>query len=75
MHGFHRDCLYDAVKTNPTFNRYKLEKIDVLSDEIRMIEDRIIRKKNEKKFAQQKLKEQNTGFSFMNKFNIFGAVK
>jgi len=56
MHGFHRDCLYDAVKTNPTFNRYKLEKIDVLSDEIRMIEDRIMRKKNEKKFAQQKLK-------------------
>ena len=34
-----------------------------------------MRKKNEKKFAQQKLKEQNTGFSFMNKFNIFGAVK
>ena len=24
MHGFHRDCLYDSVKTNPTFNRYKL---------------------------------------------------
>ena len=32
MHGFHRDCLYDAVKVNPTFNRNKLEKIDVLSD-------------------------------------------
>jgi hypothetical protein len=47
----------------------------VLSDEIRMIEDRINRKKNEKKMAQQKIKEQTNGFSFMGKFNIFGAVK
>lgn len=75
MHGFHRDCLYDSVKDNPTFNRYKLEKIDVLSDEIRMIEDRIARKKNEKKVVQQKMNQQTNGFSFMNKFNIFGAVK
>lgn len=40
-----------------------------------MIEDRIARKKNEKKLMQQKLKDQNTGFSFMNKFNIFSAAK
>jgi hypothetical protein len=64
------------VKVNPTFNRYKLEKIDVLSDEIRMIEDKMIKKKNDKKLALQKQKEQLTsGFSFMNKFNIFSASK
>ncbi len=40
-----------------------------------MIEDRINRKKNEKRLQQQKMKEQNTGFSFMNKFNIFGAAR
>jgi hypothetical protein len=40
-----------------------------------MIEDRINRKKNEKKMVQQKMKEQTNGFSFMGKFNIFGAVK
>ncbi len=48
----------------------------MLSDEIRMIEDKMIKKKNDKKLALQKQKEQLTsGFSFMNKFNIFSASK
>lgn len=39
-----------------------------------MIEERMTRKKNQKKMTQQKMKEQST-FSFMGKLNIFGAVK
>ena len=34
------------------------------------------KKKKQKKIAQQKLKEQNSGgFSFMKQFNIFGGNK
>ena len=49
MHGFHRECLFESVKIQPTFNRFKVEKIDILNDEIRMLKDRILKKKEEQR--------------------------
>lgn len=49
MHGFHKDCLFESVKTQPTFNRYKVEKITVLNDEIRDIKSRINRKREDQR--------------------------
>lgn len=45
MHGFHKDCLFESVKNQPSFNRFKVEKIGVLNEEIRDIKNRIGRKR------------------------------
>ena len=73
MHGFHKDCLFDSVKIQPTFNRFKVEKIGVLNEEIKEIKMRIARKKEEQRISRDPVG--GGGFSLMNPFNIWGNKK
>lgn len=45
MHGFHKDCLFESVKNQPSFNSSKVEKISVLNEEIRDVKNRINKKR------------------------------
>lgn len=73
MHGFHKDCLFESVKTQPTFNRFKVEKIGVLNEEIREIKMRIARKREDQRMTRDA--GGGAGFSLMNAFNIWGNKK
>ena len=68
MHGFHRQCLFEAIREQPTTDREKMENIEKLDSEIRNLKANLGQKKNYKKDVQ------STGFSF-NPFNLFGASK
>jgi hypothetical protein len=59
MHGFHKDCLFEAAKSQPVVNVHKLEEIGVLSDDIDQIKQKMARKQE----AQKMNREAATGFS------------
>jgi len=67
MHGFHRTCLQTATSTHPSPNAMKIREVEALSHDIRALEDRIARKKEE----QRNIKDAPSGFSFMNALNIW----
>ena len=68
MHGFHRTCLQAATSAHPSANAHKLRQVEVLSQDIRTLEDKIHRKKVEQKRSKQ---DKGGGFSLMNALNIW----
>ena len=53
MHGFHRPCLQAATSAHPSANAHKLRQVDALSQDIRSLEDKIARKRQEQRQAKQ----------------------
>jgi hypothetical protein len=45
MHGFHRECLFETIKVQPTVDPTTVEKISVLDADIKLLKERIIKKK------------------------------
>lgn len=45
MHGFHRECLFETIKVQPTVDPTTVEKISVLDADIKFLKERIIKKK------------------------------
>ena len=68
MHGFHRQCLLDAIRQQPTSERDKLNRIDTLDSDLRRLKSSLGERKNYKKDVQ------TGGFSF-NPFNLFTSGK
>ena len=57
---------------HPSPNAMKIREVEALSQDIRVLEDRIVRKREEQ---QKNAKEGQGGFSFMNAFNIWTNKK
>lgn len=74
MHGFHRDCLFESVKNQPTFNLFKVEKIGILNDEIRVLKDRVMKMREEQRMQRDR-ENSGGGFSFMNALSFFSSEK
>lgn len=68
MHGFHKDCLLDAVKLQPTSDHDKIEKIDACSKELETMKQRLQQKK------KANVIKEGTG-GFFDGWNLFGGGK
>lgn len=71
MHGFHRTCLQTATSAHPSSNAMKLREVEALSQDIRALEDKIGKKRQD----QRNIKESPGGFSFMNALNLWSNKK
>lgn len=67
MHGFHRTCLQVATSAHSSSGSSKLQEVEALSQDIRSLEERILRKKQD----QRTVKDTASGFSLMNALNIW----
>lgn len=71
MHGFHRGCLQVATSAHSSSGSHKLGEVEALSQDIRSLEERIQRKKQD----QRTVKDNSGGFSLMNALNIWNSKR